>query len=410
MTEKPSPIKHTAWVPPPGRRRVRDAGIVIGRYPTGKWNSITDVSEVKVGHTTLIAGEGKLIAGKGPVRTGVTCVMPGPNVFVDRVIGSSFVLNGAGEVSGLTQVQEWGFFETPILLTNTMSVGKVSDATVSWMTRRFPGIGTEWDVVIPVVGECDDSYLSDVVGRHIRSDHVYSAIERAASGPIAEGSVGAGTGMITCDFKAGIGTSSRRIETEGHPDVYTLGVLVLSNFGICRNLRVDGMPIGEILEPDYRTVAKRMYSYGSIICIVATDAPMLPSQIGRLCKRAALGIGRCGSYAAHGSGEIIVGFSTGNKVPRQAPGMTYKLDTLLDPFLGSFYEAVIECTEEAILNSLFMAPDMTGQGDNFAPGLPLDRVELMKKLMKKFRSEAESELQELRLNEVAVRQEVVRQR
>src|SRR6185503_9291844 len=160
------------------RKRLRELGIVIGRYPTGALNAITDVAAVRVGHTTLIQGEGKLVAGRGPVRTGITCVLPTQNIFFDRVISGAFVLNGAGELSGLTQVQEWGLLETPILLTNTMSVGKVSDATVKWMVRHFPGIGTEYDVVIPVVGECDDSFLNDVAGRHILSEHVYWAIER----------------------------------------------------------------------------------------------------------------------------------------------------------------------------------------------------------------------------------------
>lgn len=385
MTDRPVPapapvIRPTQWTPPPERRRLRDLGIVLGRYPTGANNTITDVPGVRVGHTTLIHGEGTLVPGRGPVRSGVTAILPGQNIFFDRVIGGSFVLNGAGELSGLTQVQEWGLVETPILLTNTMSVGKVSDATVKWMVRHFPGIGSLYDVVIPVVGECDDSFLSDVVGRHIRSEHVYTAIERASAGPVPEGSVGAGTGMVTCDFKAGIGTSSRRIQAEGSDETYTLGVLVLSNFGICRNLRVDGVPIGELLEPEFKDINKRTYSYGSIICVVATDAPLLSNQIGRLCKRAALGIGRCGSYAAHGSGEIVVGFSTANKVPRQSRGMTHRLDVLLDPGLGAHYEAVIEATEEAIINSLCMAPDMTGQNGNFAPGLPLQRlVDLMKR-------------------------------
>jgi D-aminopeptidase len=373
-------IRPTQWSPPPGRRRLRDLGIVIGRFPTGNLNAITDVPGVRVGHTTLIQGDGKLVSGRGPVRTGVTCILPTQNVFFDRVIGGSFVLNGAGEISGLTQVEEWGLLETPILLTNTMSVGKVSDATVKWMVRRFPGIGTEYDVVIPVVGECDDSFLNDSVGRHIRSEHVYAAIEKAVSGPVAEGSVGAGTGMVTCDFKGGIGTASRRIQAEEDGETYTLGVLVLSNFGVCRNLRIDGVPIGELLEPEYTELSKRTYSYGSIICVLATDAPLLSHQLGRLAKRAALGIGRCGSYAAHGSGEIVVGFSTANKVPRHTRGMTHRLDILLDAGLGSHYEAVIEATEEAILNALCMGADMTGQSGNFAPGLPLDRVvELMRR-------------------------------
>jgi D-aminopeptidase len=380
MSEKPVAITPMASMPPAGRKRLRDLGIVLGRYPTGAHNAITDVAGVKVGHTTLIAGEGKLEAGKGPVRTGVTCILPTQNVFLERVLGGSFVLNGAGELSGLTQVQEWGLLETPIILTNTMSVGKVSDATVKWMTRHFPGIGSRYDVVIPVVGECDDSFLSDAVGRHIRSEHVYAAIDKAASGPLLEGSVGAGTGMVTCDFKAGIGTASRRIPPENGGETYTIGVLVLSNFGVCRNLRIDGVPVGELLEPHYQHVTKRQYNYGSIICVVATDAPLLSTQLGRLCKRAALGIGRCGSYAAHGSGEIIVAFSTANKLPRELPGPspTHPISVLLDDSLGAHYEAVIEATEEAIVNSLCMASDMTGQNGNFAPGLPLDRVtELM---------------------------------
>ncbi len=361
----------------PSRKRLRDLGISIGRFPTGPLNAITDVSGVLVGHTTLIEGEGVLIPGKGPVRAGVTAILPTQRMFYDRVIAGSFVLNGAGEVSGLTQVQEWGLLETPILLTNTMSVGKVSDATVKWMTRHFPGIGTTWDVVIPVVGECDDSFLNDAVGRHIRSEHVYLAIEKASHGPVAEGSVGAGTGMVTCDLKGGIGTASRKIVADGGVH-YTIGVLVLSNFGRLPDLRADGVPIGQILEPEFTHVAKRTQSYGSIICVVATDAPLLQHQLNRLAKRAALGIGRTGSYAAHGSGEIVIAFSTANTVPRESESMTAKLNLMLDPSLNDAYQAVIEAAEEAILNSLCMAGPMTGQAGNFAPALPLDRfVEIM---------------------------------
>jgi len=334
---------------------------------------------VKVGHTTLIEGEGKLERGKGPVRSGVTCVMPHAGIYNERLIGGAFVLNGAGEVAGLTQVAEWGLLETPILLTNTMSVGKVSDAAVKWMTKHHPGIGTDEDVILPVVGECDDSFLSDAVGRHIRSDHVYRAIETASGGPVAEGSVGAGTGMMTCDFKAGIGTSSRTI----HADVglYTLGVLVLTNFGIMPNLRIDGVPVGQVLEPLFRESERRVNNYGSIIVLIATDAPLLSSQLGRLCKRSALGIGRSGSYAAHGSGEIILAFSTANKVPRTTHGMTHKVDVMLDRATGPLYEAVIEATEEAIVNALFVADAMSGQNGNIAPALPVERVaELLTKL------------------------------
>lgn len=362
------------------RPRARDLGITIGRYQPGPANAITDVAGVRVGHTTLVSGEGVHVPGKGPVRTGVTAIVPFDNFFLERAIASVFVLNGAGELAGMTQVQEWGLLETPILLTNTMSVGKVADACVKWIIRRHPGIGAQYDVLIPVVGECDDSFLTDAAGRHIRSEHVYRALETASGGLVAEGSVGAGTGMMTCDFKAGIGTSSRRIPMgEAH---YSLGVLVESNFGVMQNLRVDGIPVGELLLPRYRDLARRSTSYGSIIVVVATDAPLLAQQITRLCKRAALAIGRMGSYAAHGSGELVIGFSTANRVPRLLPGltMTHRIDVLHDRATGPLYEAVIEATEEAILNSLCVAEDMKGRDDHFAPALPLeDLVELMQR-------------------------------
>jgi len=364
--------------PRPPRRRLRELGIPIGRFPTGRWNGITDVRGVRIGHQTLVAGEGPLEPGKGPVRTGVTAIVPHDNVFYERMLAGAFVLNGAGEVAGLTQVTEWGLLETPILLCNTMSVGKVSDAAVRWMIKRYPGIGGEYDVVIPVVGECDDSWLNDAAGRHIHSDHVYRAIEGAQSGPVAEGSVGAGTGMITCGFKAGIGTASRRVPAEVGSDM--LGVLVLTNFGLMPSLRLDGVPIGEQLAPKFRHLATRTSSYGSIITVVATDAPLLPSQLTRLAKRAALGIGRVGSYAAHGSGEILISFSTANKLPRVTKKMTTRIEVALDTALDHLYEAVVECTEEAILNALCMASEMAGQGGNFAPALPLtDTLELYRR-------------------------------
>ena len=368
------------------RRRLRDLGFSIGRLPTGPLNAITDVAGVRVGHTTLIEGHGPLVVGEGPVRTGVTAVLPHGDIFFNRVIAGSFVLNGAGEVSGLTQVAEWGLLETPILLTNTLAVGKVSDAAVKWMTRHFPGIGTDYDAIIPLVGECDDSWLNDAVGRHVRSEHVYRAIEQATGGAVTEGSVGAGTGLITCDFKAGIGTSSRRVTLNDGDGPYTLGVLVQSNFGVMRSLRIDGVPVGELLEPRLTPSDRRVRNAGSIIVVVATDAPLLSSQIVRLCKRAALGIGRVGSFAAHGSGEIVVGFSTANKVPRGPSGalaqggassavrMTASIEVLLDEACDGLYEAIVECTEEAIVNSLCMADEMTGPAGRVAPALPLDRL------------------------------------
>ncbi len=356
------------------RVRPRELGLVVGRYKPGRCNAITDVSGVLVGHSTIVRGEaGPLRVGEGPVRTGVTAILPNAgNIFDDRVVGSGFVLNGAGEVSGLTQVLEWGLIETPILLTNTLSVGQVSSATVRHLVRRFPGIGREHDVVIPVVGECDDSWLNDIAGHHVHEEHVFEAIESARSGRVPEGNVGGGTGMVTCDFKGGIGTSSRKLP----PSLggFAVGVLVMSNFGRMEDLRIDGYPIGRMLAPRYAELRRRETIYGSIIAVVATDAPLLPHQIARLSKRVALGIGRVGSYAAHGSGEIVVGFSTANTIPRTTRGMVARVRVLLDTRMDPLYQAAIEATEEAILNALFMADDMAGVDGNHAPGLPLPEV------------------------------------
>jgi len=356
----------------PARRRLRDLGIRLGRFEPGPFNAITDVGGVKVGHVTKIEGSGALVPGKGPVRTGVTAILPNDNPFYERTIGAAFVLNGAGEVSGITQLIEWNLLETPILLTHSLAVGRVADATARWMVKHYPGIGQYEDVVLPVVGECDDSFLNDAAGVHVFAEDVYRAIEGAAAGPVAEGSVGAGTGMVTCDFKSGIGTASRRVP--GEEEHYNIGILALSNFGRMIDLRIDGVPVGALLEPDYQAIQKRERTYGSIIVVLATDAPLLPSQMARLCKRAALGIGRVGSYAEHSSGEIIVGFSTGNRVPRRTQGMTSTLKTLLDECVSPLYEATVEATEEAILNSLCMADSMYGVNNSFAPALPLDRV------------------------------------
>jgi D-aminopeptidase len=358
---------------PEPRMRARELGLPLGRFKPGRYNAITDVDGVRVGHSTIIRGKGALKAGQGPVRTGVTAILPTRgNIFMERMSGGAFVLNGAGEVSGLTQVVEWGLIETPILLTNTMSVGAVSDAVVRYMVEQNPGIGDEQDVVIPVVGECDDSWLNDVAGRHVKETHVQEAIRTASDGPVAEGSVGGGTGMVTCDFKAGIGTSSRKL-----PEVfggYTLGVLVMSNFGKMHNLRVAGLPVGEFLAEKFRNMPRRQQTYGSIIAVVATDAPLLSQQLGRLCKRVALGFGRVGSYAAHGSGEIVVALSTANVIPRRTQKMVYRARVLLDQRLDPLYEAVMEATEEAVLNAMCMARPMDGVNGNYVPALPLDEV------------------------------------
>lgn len=368
-------VKKQDQIHPPAEKRfrARELGVQLGRFKPGRWNAITDVEGVQVGHSTIIRGAGPLRRGKGPVRTGVTAILPNEkNIFEQRVVGGGFVLNGAGEVSGMTQLMEWGLVETPIFLTNTLSVGQVSDAAVQWMVNQYPGIGDEHDVLIPLVGECDDSWLNDVAGRHVLAENVTEAMSTASSGPVAEGSVGGGTGMICCDFKAGIGTSSRKLA----PALggYTVGVLVMNNFGHMRDLRIAGFPIGPLLEPRYLDFHKRQSSYGSIIAVVATDAPLSSHQLGRVSKRVALGIGRAGSIAAHGSGEIILAFSTANKVPRTTQKMIYHMKMLLDQRLNPVYEAAIEATEEAILNSLCMAREMEGVNGNFAPALPLQEV------------------------------------
>lgn len=350
------------------RVRVRALGLTCGEFPTGPNNAITDVRGVRVGHTTLIEGSGRRKPGNGPVRTGVTVVLPNDDVYNNPVETGGFVLSGAGEVAGLTQAMEWGTIETPILLTNTMSVGRVSDGVVKWMGKKYPSLRDQ-EVVIPVVGECDDSFLNDSAGRHIRPEHVFQALENAKSGPVLEGAVGAGTGMICCDFKGGIGTSSR-VLTVGDKK-YRMGVLVVSNFGHMEHLRMDGYPIGRILCQDQGNYRRRIDNYGSIIVVLATDLPLVNRQLNRICRRAALGIGRVGSYGAHGSGEIIVGFSTTNTVKRSDSQARRSLTVMADAKLDPAYRAAIEATEEAILNSITMGVDMEGAGGNKVPAINL---------------------------------------
>lgn len=347
------------------RPRARELGVAPGVLPTGPHNAITDVEGVRVGHATLIEGE--------DVRTGVTAILPrSGNVFEERVVGGGFVLNGAGEIAGLTQILEWGLIETPILLTNTLAVGICGEAAVRHMLDSYPEIGNEADVIIPVVGECDDSWLNDIRGRHIRPEHVYTAIDTADDGDVEEGSVGGGTGMMTCGFKSGIGSASRQVPaTHG---VYTLGVLVMSNFGLIDDLIVEGVPIGRVLAPEYGGMPTRTHTKGSIICVAATDAPLQTHQLNRIAKRVALGIGRTGSYAAHTSGEIVIAFSTANRVPRSTESMIYELTLLLDSHMDPLYQAAVEATEEAILNALFACETFTGTAGRVAPGLPAERV------------------------------------
>ena len=355
------------------RRLLRHFGFQVGRFPNGPKDSITDVPGVRVGHSTIIEGTGKRKSGTGPVRTGVTAIFPNDNIYMERVISGAYILNGAGEVSGLIQIQEWGLIETPILLTNTLSVGRVSDGCVKWLSERYPEMGNDYEVVIPVVGECDDSFLNDAVGRHIKERHVFEALNTATDAMVAEGSVGAGTGMVCCDFKGGIGSSSRIVMVDEHP--YTIGVLVLTNFGRIDDLRILGIPVGRKLAPSFGALKKRSDNYGSIIVVLATDLPLTRFQLSWLCKRASLGIGRCGSFAAYSSGEIVIGFSTKNKVPREPESAIQQSDRMYDQFMDDSFEATIEATEEAIINSLLNNHDMVGANENFVPALPVDRLQ-----------------------------------
>jgi D-aminopeptidase len=361
-----------------GRLRARELGLHFGTMTPGKHNAITDVAGVRVGHCTIVHGDGKLVVGKGPARTGVTAILPvtstspEDSIFLQRVAAAGFVLNGAGEMSGLTQVQEWGVLETPIVLTNTLSVGTAYTAVVEHMINEVPGIGQHHDTVIPVVGECDDSWLNDIAGGHVKPLHVHEALQRAKSGPVDEGAVGSGSGMTTFDFAGGIGTSSRLLR----PDEggFTVGVLVQANFGRLVDMRLGGLPLGLVLGDSFKGVHKRGGDYGSIIVIVATDAPLLPHQLARVAKRAALGIGRTGSGAAHGSGEIVLAFSTANRLPRVDAPRVQQLNVMSDEHIDPVFRATIDAVEESIANAMCMAGDVVGVNGHFVPGLPLDRV------------------------------------
>ncbi len=355
-----------------GRIRVRDFGLKIGSLDPGPTNSIVDVKGVMIGHCTLIYGEGKLEPGKGPVRTGVTIVFPheDKNVFKQKVFASSYVINGFGKPIGLVQLNELGQLETPIALTNTLNVGIVADAIIEYMLDLNPDIGVTTGTVNPVVLECNDSFLNDIRGRHVKHQHVYEAIGNASSKQVIEGAVGAGTGMSCFEFKGGIGSSSRRLPKE--VGGYTVGVLVLSNFGRRTDLIIAGVPVGRELK-DYGL--SKPQDGGSIVIIVATDAPLTPRQLNRLAKRATHGLARTGSYSSHGSGDFVIAFSTAYKIPHYEESITYNINVLSESYMSYMFRAVVEAVEEAILNSMFMAETMVGRDNNVRYAIPLDKVE-----------------------------------
>lgn len=378
----------------PNRPRARDLGLTIGTLPTGPFNAITDVAGVRVGHVTLIEGEGPLVPGVGPVRTGVTAIHPhAGDVFHEKVAACVHRINGFGEVTNSEQIHEMGVLESPILLTGTQNVPRVADGVLDWAFARDPEMGvTTWGLS-PVVAECSDMYLSDVRGRHVRSDHVAAALEGATSGPVAEGGVGGGTGMSCCEFKGGIGASSRRIPADlGN---FTVGVLVQSNFGRREHLIVDGVPVGKELkdwtppalpsfiqkkgEPDLERTSS------SIIIVLATDAPLDARQLERLCVRAGGGLARTGGLYSTSSGDFVIAFSTANRVPHAPEKPVLEQHIVAEALMASqtwpatavinaLFQASLEATEEAILNSLFAAETMVGRDGHARHALPIDQT------------------------------------
>jgi D-aminopeptidase len=345
------------------RKRVRELGIKIGRFPTGQNNTITDIPGVKVGHETIITDGHD---GQGPARTGVTVILPNDDIYNQRIFANSHVINGAGEMTGMVQMKEWGIIETPIALTNSMNVGIVSDGIIEYMTQRYPELGETEDIVLPIVAECDDSFLNNPRGRHVKQKHVISAIEKATNEEVEEGSIGSGTGMSCFEFKGGIGTSSRVIIEK-----YTIGTLVMTNFGKRKDFLLNGTPVGEQLH-DF--MPKSHVPEGSIIIVIGTDAPLLPHQLGRLAKRSALGLGKIGSKAYHGSGEISLAFSTGNRLNRGEKTEVMNLNMINDLLLNDLFEAAIECIEEAILNAMFKAKTVIGRNGNILYEIPIAKT------------------------------------
>lgn len=351
------------------RARARDLGIVVGTMTPGKLNAITDVEGVRVGQVTVIDGDGPTAA-----RTGVTAILPhGGDLWKQRVPAATYVLNGNGEMTGTLWVNTQGALDVPILLTNTMNIPHVADGVITYLLKTHPDIGRGDDVAIPLVAECDDSTLNDARRRSVSPDDAVQAIETAKTGPVEEGSVGAGTGMIAYEFKAGIGTASRRLSAEDGG--WTVGALVNANMGRRPELTIDGVQAGrELAEFPIKATD------GSIIVVLATDAPLDHLKLSRLATRATIGLARTGSTSRHGSGDIFLAFSTGNRIPHYPKERTVALTVVDDDHLNPLFEAAEEATEEAILNALTAARTVTGRDGNTAYAIPLDRLrELMKK-------------------------------
>lgn len=352
------------------RVRLRDLGVTIGIYPPGQANAITDVPGVAVGHETISWGDSTLPPGKGPARTGVTVIWPHRDDLVRNPVAAGFfALSGTGEMTARSEIEELGRINTPIALTNTMSIGIVYDAVCRYLVEHDPGVGAEEGPLIPVVAECDDSYLNDARGFHVTHEHVYRALNQASTGPVAEGAVGAGTGMHCFQFKGGIGTSSRVLPPE--LGGWTVGVLVLTNFGQRHRLTVAGVPVGQHLPYRPEEVGLPPREQGSGIVVVATNAPLDGRQLARVAKRAALGLGRTGSTGGDGSGELLIAFSTTYR-PGREPAVAQH-DVVEAHLIDPVFEAAVDATEEAVLNALCMATTTDGRALTL-PAIPLDRL------------------------------------
>ena len=363
------------------RKRARELGIIIGTLSPGPLNAITDVAGVRVGHTTLVRGTGPLVQGLGPVRTGTTALLPhGDNLFTAKVPAAASVFNGFGKSIGLVQIAELGQLETPILLTNTLNVGKAADALVAYMLEQNPAIGVTTGTLNPVVCECNDGLINDIRGRHVGEQDVRAALDGAAGEPVLEGNVGAGTGMIAYGFAGGIGTASRLLAPE--QGGYTLGALVLANFGRRSELLIAGIPVGQELErrreqsqaTEEPLGEKR--EQGSVIVLLATDAPLDARQLGRLTRRVPLGLARTGTHGGHGSGDLAITFSTAQRIPHGPMPLTHT-ETVLNeqhPALDALFAAVVESTEEAVINALFAARSRDGRDGHRADALSVDQA------------------------------------
>jgi D-aminopeptidase len=352
--------------------RARDLGVPFDGTP-GQLNAITDVKGVEVGQTTLISGSGPLKVGVGPVRTGVTAILPRGHNFKDSVFAAWFTLNGNGEMTGTTWVEDSGFLDGPVMITNTHSVGVVRDAVIAWRVKNAPPDDEGYWWSLPVVAETWDGELNDINGFHVKPEHVFHALDSAKGGPVEEGSVGGGTGMICNEFKGGIGTSSRVLDSKYGG--YRVGVLVQCNYGSRSQLRIAGVPVGR--EIGEHTV--RDDDIGSIIVVVATDAPLIPTQLKRVARKVSLGLGRDGSFSGDGSGDIFIAFSTANPGAAEPKGV-HQLTMLPNQRLNPIFLATVQATEEAVINAMVAAKTMKGINDVEVIGLPHDRLrEVLKK-------------------------------